>query len=324
MERQIRIDAPGDVEVMQWVELDLPDPGPGEVRMRHSVIGLNFIDTCHRRGIYPLPLPSGLGMEAAGVVEAVGAGVTDFRPGDRVCTFGPLPGAYATARNLPAALLFHTPGDISDELAAAALLKGCTAEFLIERCARVQPGDTVLVHAAAGGVGLMLVQWLHHLGARVIGTTSTAEKADVVRAAGAEAVILYTAGNVAEQVRALTGGDGVRVTFDSVGLDTWQTSLDATGRRGMIVNYGTASGTAGLIDPGVLLLKGSLFNARPALYDYYVTPEERAAGAARVFDLLQRGVLNVTIGQRYTLAELAQAHRDLEGRRTIGSSVMTP
>lgn len=317
-----RFSAHGGPDVIEWVEADLPPPGAGEVRMRSTAVGLNFIDTYHRRGIYPVALPSGLGMEAAGVVEAVGEGVTGVVVGQRVCTFGPLIGAYCTARNIPAAMLFATPDEISDDVAAAALLKACTTEFLVERCARVQAGWPVLVHAAAGGVGLLLVQWLKHVGATVIGTVSTAAKAEAARGAGADHVILYTHEPVAPRVRELTDGKGVRVTFDGVGMATWEASLDSTGRRGLIVNYGNADAPVGGVNLGILALKGSLYNTRPTLFDYYAEADERAAGVARVWELIRSGVLRVTIGQRYALTDAARAHADLEGRRTTGSTVL--
>jgi NADPH2:quinone reductase len=292
--------------------------------MRNLAVGLNFIDTYHRGGLYPMALPSGLGMEAAGIIEAVGDGVTDWRVGDRVATFGPSIGAYATARNIAANGLFLVPDDISDEIAAAGLLKGCTTEFLVERCAKVQPKWDILVHAAAGGVGLLLVQWLKHVGARVIGTVSTDEKAALARAAGADHVILYGKEDVAAQVRELTGGKGVEVTFDGVGRDTWETSLNATARRGLIVSYGNASGPVTGVNLGTLAQKGSLYVSRPTLFDYYHNAAERAAGAEYVFDMFRQGIIDITIGHRYALEDAAQAHRDLEGRKTVGSSILIP
>jgi NADPH2:quinone reductase len=292
--------------------------------MRNLAVGLNFIDTYHRGGLYPMALPSGLGMEAAGIIEAVGDGVTDWRVGDRVATFGPSIGAYATARNIAAHGLFLVPDDISDEIAAAGLLKGCTTEFLVERCAKVQPKWDILVHAAAGGVGLLLVQWLKHVGARVIGTVSTDEKAALARAAGADHVILYGKEDVAAQVRELTGGKGVEVTFDGVGRDTWETSLNATARRGLIVSYGNASGPVTGLNLGTLAQKGSLYVSRPTLFDYYHNAAERAAGAEYVFDMFRQGIIDITIGHRYALEDVAQAHRDLEGRKTVGSSILIP
>ena len=314
----------GGPEVIAWRDVDLAAPGPGEALVRQTAIGLNFIDTYHRRGIYPVELPSGLGLEAAGVVEAVGEGVTSVAPGDRVATFGPARGAYATARLVAADSLFKLPAGIDDETAAAALLKACTVEFLVERCAKVEAGWPVLVHAAAGGVGLLLVQWLKHVGATVIGTVSTEDKARAATEAGADHVILYTRDPVAPKVRELTGGAGVRVTFDGVGMATWEASLDSTGRRGLIVNYGNADAPVGGVNLGVLAMKGSLYNTRPTLFDYYAGAEERAAGSARVFELIRSGVLKVTIGQRYPLEDAARAHADLEGRRTTGSTVLMP
>jgi NADPH:quinone reductase len=321
MERTAQISQHGGPEVIEWIDTKLAAPARGEIRMRHTAIGLNFIDTYHRRGIYPVPLPSGLGLEAAGIVEAVGDGVTDFVIGDRVASFGPALGAYATARNVAAATLFPIPDDISDETAAAGLLKGCTTEFLVERCAKVQATWPVLVHAAAGGVGLLLVQWLKHVGATVIGTVSTEAKAQASRAAGADHIILYGQEDVAKRVRELTDGAGVRVTFDGVGMATWEASLDSTGRRGLIVNYGNADAPVGGVNLGILAQKGSLYNTRPTLFDYYAEATERDAGVDYVFDMFRQGIIQVNIGQRYKLEDAAQAHRDLEGRKTAGSTI---
>jgi NADPH:quinone reductase len=320
--RTARITQHGGPEVIEWLDVDLPAPGPGEVTMRTTAVGLNFIDTYHRRGTYPVALPSGLGLESAGMVEAVGKGVTDLVVGDRVASFGPALGAYATARNVAATTLFLIPEDISDETAAAGLLKGCTTEFLVERCAKVQAKWPVLVHAAAGGVGLLLVQWLKHVGATVIGTVSTETKAIAAKAAGADHIILYGQEDVAKRVREITGGNGVRVTFDGVGMATWDASLDSTGRRGLIVNYGNADAPVGGVNLGILATKGSLFSTRPTLFDYYAEPVERAAGADYVFDMFRQGIIQVTIGQTYRLEDAAQAHSDLEGRRTTGSTVL--
>ncbi len=324
--RTARISAHGGPEVITWHDVTVPAPAAGEVTLRHTAVGLNFIDTYHRRGIYPVALPSGLGLEAAGVIDAVGDGVNGWAVGDRVCTFGPALGAYATHRNVAADSLFLIPPDISDETAAACILKGCTAEFLVERCARVQPTWDVLVHAAAGGVGLILVQWLKHVGARVIGTVSTEAKAAAARAAGADHVILYGEAyareDTATQVRDLTGGKGVEVVFDGIGMAMWETSLDSTARRGLIVNYGNADAPVGGINLGILAQKGSLYNTRPTLFDYYTKPEERTAGSDYVFDMVRQGVIKVTIGQRYALEDAAHAHADLEGRRTTGSTVL--
>jgi NADPH2:quinone reductase len=324
MARVARIEATGGPEVIAFHDVDLPAPGAGEVRIRHSALGLNFIDTYHRRGIYPVELPAELGVEGVGVVEAVGAEVADFTPGQRVGYFGPERGAYATHRNIAAASLFAIPDDIDDETAAAVLLKGCTAEFLVERCARVEAGWPVLVHAAAGGVGLILVQWLKAVGATVIGTVSTEEKAAEARAAGADHIVFYQTEDTARRVRELTGGEGVRVVFDGVGMSTWMSSLDSCGIRGLVVNYGNADAPVGGIDLGVLAMKGSLYNSRPMLYHYYADPAERAAGVARLWDMLRSGKVKITIGQRYALEDVAQAHIDLEGRKTTGSTVLLP
>lgn len=322
--RTARIRETGGPEVIEWIDVALGEPGPGEVLVRHQAVGLNFIDTYHRTGVYPIELPSGLGLEAAGIVEAVGSGVDGLAPGDRVATFGPEAGAYATARIVRAKSLFRLPDDISSETAAAVLLKGCTAEFLVERCARVEAGWPVLVHAAAGGVGLVLVQWLVSVGAEVIGTTSNAEKAKLARDAGAAHVVDYSCEDTAARVRELTGGEGVRVVFDGVGKATFEPSLDATARRGLVVSYGNASGPVGPVDFGILARKGSLFTTRPTLFDYYADPGERRTGSARVFEMLRTGAIQVRIDQQYPLEQAAQAHRDLEARRTTGSSILIP
>jgi NADPH2:quinone reductase len=313
----------GGPEVIAWEEVTLPHPGPGEVIVQHEAVGLNYIDTYHRRGIYPVEMPSGLGLEAAGRVVAAGPG-SPFREGDRVATFGPERGAYSTARVMRSEALLPIPAAISAEVAAAALLKGCTTEFLVERCGKVEPGWDVLVHAAAGGVGLLLVQWLKAVGARVIGTVSNADKARIAQEAGADEIILYTQEDTAPRVRELTGGKGVRVTFDGVGLDTWEASLDSTGRRGLIVSYGNASAPVTGISLGVLALKGSLYNTRPTLFDYYAEEAERSAGVERLWSMIREGKVQVTIGGRYALDDAAQAHRDLEGRKTTGSILLIP
>jgi NADPH:quinone reductase len=324
MSKTARIQSFGDPDVIEIVDVDLPPPAAGEVRMRNHAIGINFLDTYHRQGIYPIALPNGLGVECAGVVEAIGEGVTDFQVGDRVCTFGPTLGAYAEARNIASSSLLLVPDDISFEVAAAAMLKGGTAEFLVERCAKVQPRWPVLVHAAAGGVGLILVQWLKHVGAIVIGTVSTDEKAALARAAGADHVVMAGSADMAKQVRDLTGGEGVRVVFDGIGMATWEASLDSLGSRGLLVSYGNADAPVTNVSLGILATKGSLFTTRPTLFDYYRDPAERDAGAAYVFDMIRQGVISVTIGNRYALSDAAQAHRDLEGRKTTGSNLLLP
>lgn len=314
----------GGPEVIEWITEDHPEPAAGEVTIEHGAVGLNYIDTYHRRGIYPVELPSGLGLEAAGRIIAVGEGVDGFAEGERVATFGPLLGAYATHRNIGAEHLFRLPDSIDDRTAAAAIVKAFTAEFLAERCGKVQAGWPVLVHAAAGGTGLLLVQWLNHIGAEVIGTVSTEAKAEAARAAGAHHVIFYKDEDTAARTREITGGAGVRVTFDGIGRSTWETSLNATGTRGLIINYGNADAPVGEVDMGVLAMKGSLYNTRPALFHYYEDPAERAAGAARVWDMFDKGALSVTIGQTYALTDAAEAHRDLQSGKTTGSTVLLP
>lgn len=324
MERMARIERTGGPEVIGWSDVVLAPPGPGEVRMRNTAVGLNFIDTYHRSGLYPVPLPSGLGGEAAGVVEAVGEGVSDFAVGDRVATFGPGLGAYATARNVPAKILFALPDDIDDETAAAALLKGGTVEFLVERCARVEPGWKVLVHAAAGGVGQIAVRWLKAIGATVIATVGHGDKAALARAAGADHVLLSREDDIAARVREITGGAGVEVVLDGVGKATWEASLASARRRGLVVSFGNASGPVEGVALGALARAGSLYVTRPTMFDYYVTPEERAAGSARLFQMLRSGAVRVDVNQRFALEDAAEAHRALEAGRTTGSTILLP
>jgi NADPH2:quinone reductase len=320
--KAIRIEAQGGPEVMQWQDVTLPPPGPGEVRLRHTAIGLNFIDTYHRSGLYPLPLPSGLGLEAAAVVEAVGEGVT-LAAGTRVgYCWGPI-GAYATHRNMAAAMLVPLPDGVTDEMAAAGLLKGCTTEFLVERCAQVKPGDWALVPAAAGGVGLLLVQWLKSVGAQVIAVAGSAEKLALAAAQGADHGLLDTA-DVAAEVRRITGGQGVDVVIDGVGKASWESALDSLKRRGLMISFGNASGPVTGVDLGILARKGSLFVSRPTLFDYYATAEERARFGGRVLDMMATGALKIQVNQRYPLAEAARAHEDLAARRTTGSTVLIP
>ena len=323
-EYRIEIAAQGGPEVLQVAEVTLPPPGTGEVRLRHRAIGLNYIDTYHRSGVYPIALPSGLGLEAAGVIEAIGAGVSGWQVGDRAATFSGGLGAYASARNVPADRLLPIPDSISDEVAAAILLKGCTAEFLVERCARVAAGDTVLVHAAAGGVGLLLVQWLKAAGVTVIGTAGSSDKLALAHEAGADHLIDYSHEDVAARVRELTEGAGVTTVFDGVGQATWEASLKSTRRRGLVVSYGNASGPVSGVALGSLASAGSLFVTRPTLFDYYASPGERQAGSARLFDLIARGALAVNIAQRWPLREVADAHRALESRATVGSTILLP
>jgi NADPH2:quinone reductase len=324
MARVARIEEHGGPEVIQWVDIDLPDPAPGEVRIRSTAVGLNFIEVYQRTGLYPLKLPSGLGGESVGVIEAVGPDVTDFAVGDRVGTFGPAIGSYATHRNLPAEYLVKLPDDVDDRTAAAILLKGCTTEFLIERCAKVQPGWTVLVHAAAGGVGHLAVGWLKAIGATVIGTVGSGDKAERAIRAGADHVIQYREHDIAESVREITGGKGVEVVLDGVGKATWEASLKSTARRGLIVSYGNASGPVTDVALAQLNTNGSLFVTRPTLFHYYVTKAERAAGFARVFEMASRGAIKPEIGQTFALEDAAEAHRQLEAGKTEGATVLLP
>ena len=320
--KAIRMASTGGPDVLEFVDIAVAAPGPGEVLLRQTAVGLNFIDTYHRSGLYPMPMPSGLGLEAAGVVEAAGAGVS-LKPGTRVgYCWGPI-GAYATHRVIAADRVVVLPDGVSDEVAAAGLLKGCTTEFLVERCARMQPGQWALVQAAAGGVGLLLVQWLKHVGANVIAVAGSPEKVAIAMAHGADHGIVQD-DTLATQVRALTGGRGVDVTFDGVGKATFEASLDSLARRGLHISYGNASGAVGAVDFGILARKGSLFTTRPTLFDYYTSREEIETHAGRVLDLIGRGVLKVNIDQRYALKDAAQAHRDLEARRTTGSTVLVP
>ena len=323
----IRFSAHGGPEVLRWETVELPDPGPGELRIRHQAIGVNFIDTYHRTGLYPVALPSGLGQEGAGVVEAVGPGVTEFRPGDRVAYCGgalsPV-GAYSEVRNFPAERAVRLPDDISFETAAAVMLKGLTAQFLVRRTHRVQPGDTVLIHAAAGGVGLLLVQWAKQLGATVIATAGNDEKAELVRAHGADHVIVYTRENFTERTRALTNGRGVDVVYDSVGRATFLGSLDSLRPLGLMVSFGNASGKVKPFDIGLLAQKGSLFLTRPMLFTYIARREDLLAMAEELFAAIRQGWLDVKIGQRFPLSQAAEAHRALESRRTIGATLLLP
>ncbi|MFE8585632.1 quinone oxidoreductase family protein [Sphingomonas sp. NCPPB 2930] len=324
MEKTAFIDKTGGPEVIRWREHELPPPGPGEVRMRHHAVGLNYIDTYHRSGLYPIDLPGGLGSEAAGVVEALGEGVTDFAVGDRVGVFGPARGAYATARNVAADLLVPLPDGVDDRTAAAILLKGATTAFLIEDCAAVQPGWPVLVHAAAGGVGHLAVGWLKAIGATVIATVGSEAKAEKARAAGADHVILNRTEDVAARVREITQGQGVPVALDGVGRATWGASLDSMARRGLVVSFGNASGPVDGVHLGLLAAKGSLFVTRPTLFDYAVTAGDKRRLIARVFAMLEKGAITPEIGQSFALTDAAEAHRAIEAGETVGSTVLIP
>jgi len=313
----------GGPEVIQWREVDLPAPGPGEVLIRHEAVGLNYIDTYFRTGLYPMPLPGKLGLEAAGVIEAVGEGVTALRPGDRAAYFGSA-GAYSSARILRAADLFAVPAGIDSATAAAVLLKGATVEALAERCAPVAAGDWALVPAAAGGVGQLLVQWLKARGVRVIGTVGSEAKVSLAQDAGAETVFLSGDPDLAAKVREETGGTGVAVSYDGVGAATWEASLKSMRRRGTIVSFGNASGPVTGVNLGVLAQHGSLFVTRMTMFDYYRDPAEATAGEAKLWDMVGSGKVRVSVGQTYPLTDAAQAHRDLEARKTTGSTLLLP
>lgn len=320
--RVARLQRTGGPEVIEWHDVTLPPPGPGEATVRHEAVGLNFIDIYFRNGVYPTTFPAGLGFEAAGVVEAVGEGVSGLSVGDRVGSFTGVRGAYATARNVAADDLVRLPDAVDARTAAALMLKGCTAEFLIERCAKVEAGQTVLVHAAAGGVGHLLVGWLRAIGATVIGTVGSADKAALAREAGADHVVEYRREDVADRVRALTDGKGVPVILDGVGRSTWPVSLACAARRGLIVSYGNASGTIEGVNLGVLAARGSLFVTRPTLFDYCVTRAEKQASVDRVFAMLAAGAIRPEIGRTWPLEDAADAHRALEAGETQGATVL--
>jgi NADPH2:quinone reductase len=321
--RAVFVHQHGGPEVLRLEDRELPPPGPGEVRLRHRAIGLNFIDVYQRSGLYKVPLPFVAGNEAAGDVVAVGEGVTDFEVGDRVSYQNPV-GAYAEERNIPAGRLVHVPDGIDYEVAAAVTLKGVTAYYLLHETWKVKPGDTVLVHAAAGGVGSLLVPWAKHLGATVIGTAGSQRKLEQAKALGADHVIDYTTEDFAKRVRELTGGRGVDVVYDGVGRATFEGSLDSLRPRGLLVSYGNASGPVTIPSLTVLSEKGSLYVTRPSTGTYMATTEQLRTAAAAVFDAVAKGVLEVKVNQRYALADAAEAHRALEARQTTGSTVLLP
>jgi NADPH2:quinone reductase len=322
--KAIRVHATGGPDVLRWEDVAVGDPAEGQARVRHTAVGVNFIDTYHRSGLYPIPLPSGLGGEAAGVVEAVGPGVTVVKPGDRVAYAGGPPGSYSEVRVMPAHLLVPIPDGVTDQTAAAVMLKGMTAQYLIRRTYPVKAGETVLFHAAAGGVGLIACQWLKALGATVIGTVGSDEKAAVARAHGCDHVIISTKEDIAKRVREITGGAGVPVVYDSVGKDTFLASLDCLKPLGLFVSFGNSSGKVTPFDIGVLSQKGSLYLTRPTLATYTATRADLEATAKDVFDAVRDGKVKVEVRHTYPLAEAERVHRDLEGRRTVGSVVMTP
>lgn len=324
MTKAIRIHKQGGPEVLTWEDVEVGAPGEGEARVRHAAVGLNYIDIYHRSGLYPLKLPSGIGLEGAGVVEAVGQGVSDIKAGMRVAYAGVPIGAYAEARVMPAHRLVALPDAIDDKTAAAMMLQGMTAQYLIRRTYPVKKGDVILLHAAAGGVGSILSQWAKHLGAVVIGTVGSDAKAKVARAQGCAHTIVYSRENVAERVREITKGEGVAVVYDSVGPATFEVSLDSLRPLGMMVSFGNASGPLKPIDSGALVSRGSLFFTRPTLMTYTARREDLLKSAAELFEVVTTGAVRINVNQTYALKDAEKAHRDLEGRKTTGSSVLMP
>ena len=325
MPHAIRFHQTGGPEVLRWEEVEVPPPAAGELRLRQHAVGLNYIDTYHRSGLYPVPkLPSGIGLEGAGVIEAVGEGVTGFAVGDRVAyAHGPL-GAYAEVRNLPADRAVKLPDALSFEQGAAMMLQGLTAQYLLRRTHRVQAGETILVHAAAGGVGSILVQWGKALGATVVGTVGSDDKAERVKALGCDHVIVYSREDFVARVKEITSGRGVRVAYDSVGRDTFLRTLDCVQRLGLVALFGNASGAVEPFDPLLLAQKGGLFLTRPILAQYIATRAELDEMADDLFDVVLSGRVRIDVNQRFALRDAAQAHRALEGRRTTGASVLLP
>ncbi len=324
MAKAIRFHKTGGPEVLQMDEVAVGEPGPGQLRLRHTAIGVNFLDTYQRSGLYPNQLPSGAGNEGAGVVEAVGPGVTGVKAGDRVAYTGGAPGSYAEGRLYPADRVVKIPAGISDEQAASIMLKGMTAQYLIHRTYAVKPGDTVLFHAAAGGVGLIACQWLKALGATVIGTVGSDQKAALAKAHGCDHAIVYTRENFVERVKEITGGKGVPVVYDSVGKTTWEGSLDCLRPLGLMVTFGNASGPVAPVNLGVLAQKGSLYVTRPTLVTYIASRADLEATSRSLFEAVTSGKVKVEITARYRLADAAQVHRDLESRKTTGSVILQP
>lgn len=324
MSKAIRIYETGGPQVLKWEDYDPGKPGPGEARLRHEAIGLNYIDVYHRTGLYPLPeLPGIPGMEGAGVVEEVGQGVSEVAVGDRVAYAGIPPGAYAEVRRIPAHRLVKLPDNISTRQAAAMMLQGMTARYLLRGCYDVKKGDTVLIHAAAGGVGLIACQWAKHLGATVIGTVGSPEKAEIARSHGCDHPVLYANEDFSVITREITNGRGVDVVYDSVGQATFMQSLDCLRPMGMLVSYGQSSGSVPAFDPSILAAKGSLFLTRPSLMAYTAEREDLLAHARDLFEVVESGAVKIEIKQTYPLSEAAQAHRDLEARKTTGSTIFT-
>ncbi|MFY9706105.1 MAG: quinone oxidoreductase [Desulfobacterales bacterium] len=325
MSKAIVISQTGGPEVLRWVDYDPGQPGPGEVRLRHEAVGLNFIDVYHRTGLYPLPsLPAVPGMEGSGTVEAVGDGVTEVAAGDRVAYAGLPPGAYAQVRRIPADRLVKLPESITTHQAAAMMLQGMTARYLLRGCFDVKAGDTILIHAAAGGVGSIVCQWAKHLGATVIGTVGSEEKAATATANGCDYPILYTKEEFVARVKEITNDRGVDVVYDSVGQATFMKSLDCLRPLGTMVSFGQSSGPVAPLELGLLSAKGSLFLTRPTLMTYTAQREDLLTHARDLFEVVEKGVVKVEIRQTYPLSDAARAHRDLEGRRTTGSSILLP
>jgi NADPH2:quinone reductase len=324
MNHAIRIHETGGPEVLRWEEIAVPAPAAGEATVRHHAVGLNFIDVYHRTGLYPLPLPSGIGLEGAGVVEAVGGSVTDLKPGDRVAYAGGPPGAYAEVRNIPADRLVRLPDGIEFQTGAAMMLQGLTAQYLLRRTYRVQAGDTILIHAAAGGVGLIVCQWAKALGATVIGTVGSDQKAALARAHGCDHPIVYTRENFSERVRQITGGEGVPVVYDSIGKDTFTGSLDCLRPLGMMVTFGNASGPVPPLDLLELSRRGSLFITRPTLFGYTTKRTDLVSMADELFAVVGSGKVRIEVNQTYALRDAAQAQIDLVERKTTGSTVLLP
>ncbi|MFC0402743.1 quinone oxidoreductase family protein [Paraburkholderia rhizosphaerae] len=324
MVKAIRFDKTGGPEVMKWVDVDVGEPGDGEIRIRQHAVGLNYIDVYFRNGLYPLPLPGGLGMEAAGEVVAVGSGVTHLKPGDRVAYASRPPGAYTQERVMPAANVVKIPDALGYEEAASVMLQGLTAQYLLRRTYRVKPGDTILIQAAAGGVGLFVCQWAKALGATVIGTVGSDEKADIAKAHGCDYPIVYTRENFTKRVREITNGAGVPVVYDSIGKDTYTGSLDCLAPLGLFVTFGNSSGPLPPIDSQDLAGRGSLFFTRPTLFSYIGKRSDLETMSSELFDVLVSGKVKTSVNQRYALADVAKAHEDLEARRTTGSTVLLP
>lgn len=324
MAKAVRIHEHGGPEVLKWEDVTVADPGPGEARIKQTAIGLNYIDTYHRTGLYKLPMPSGIGMEGAGVVEAVGSGVSAVKPGDRVAYCMGTPGSYAELRNMPADRLVKLPANVSDKQAAAMMLKGMTAQYLIRRTYKVQPGQTVLFHAAAGGVGLIACQWLKALGVTVIGTVGSDEKAALAKAHGCDHPIVYTRDDFVQRVKEITNGQGVPVVYDSVGKDTFMKSLDCLQPMGLVALFGQSSGPVPPLDIGVLAAKGSLYVTRPTLASYGAKRADLEMMAQDLFEVVGAGKVKIEINNTYALKDAAQAHRDLEARKTTGSTIFVP